>query len=737
MTAQLASCAAAEALDAFLIRPGCLAGAVWLARPLPGGVWLGFAAGKTVADLAWYATEAAARRGLTQSLSAAQPATPCLLLDPALARDRFAELAAALPGVRIHYAVKANPHPRLLACLHAAGCRFEAASWAEVRAAIRAGADPATVLFTHPVKPAADIARAWKAGVWRFAADSGTELRKIALNAPGSAVLLRIDTGTDGTVGDQGKFGIPPGQAPGLARLARALGLNPYGLAFHVGSQTMDPQAWDGPIRYCAQIMTALAADEIMLAMVDVGGGFPVHYDTDPPPLARYAAAINDAAAHLPYPGPARLRTRPGDRRPRRDHDRDGDRHRLARSHTAGQPGYRRVPRPDRSARVRPRTALPYHRPRCREPGPSPLHADRAQLRQPGHHLGPGVAAHAPRRRPGTDRQRRRVHHLLLRPQRLQRLPGPGRQDHHRSMITRQHRLPGVHADPHPDRRAGRPPVRGQCPLHLQRAQHCLRRAAEHHEEPIPRRIHLMAAMGGDRRADQPPVLGQDLRILFPQGLDPPRRTLNVAEQEGDHTIRQPAHPPPPPRTASRPRHKPAATPPAAAAHPPDAPDHSPAAHAPRPAPTGPARAPGSAIAPPRLLLPPSLGPQHHEHQGHNGQRPPRTRRADHTRPSPIRVPPPRILSRGHRVYDAPHCRDGSQAAPQSPDLRQAPPIKQATQRTRTGNLRLAIREIRPPGGRIDSAGRALSGQIKTLRSNCRRDVSARAESWKVMHSCA
>ena len=302
MTAQLASCAAAEALDAFLIRPGCLAGAVWLARPLPGGVWLGFAAGKTVADLAWYGTEAAARRGLMQSLSAAQPATPCLLLDPALARDRFAELAAALPGVRIHYAVKANPHPRLLACLHAAGCRFEAASWAEVRAAIRAGADPATVLFTHPVKPAADIARAWKAGVWRFAADSDTELRKIALNAPGSAVLLRIDTGAGGTVGDQGKFGIPPGQAPGLARLARALGLNPYGLAFHVGSQTMDPRAWDGPIRYCAQIMTALAADEIMLAMVDVGGGFPVRYDTDPPPLARYAAAINDAAAHLPYP---------------------------------------------------------------------------------------------------------------------------------------------------------------------------------------------------------------------------------------------------------------------------------------------------------------------------------------------------------------------------------------------------------------------------------------------------
>ena len=89
---------------------------------------------------------------------------------------------------------------------------------------------------------------------------------------------------------------------PGLARLARSLGLAPYGLAFHVGSQTMDPAAWEAPIGQCAQIMAALAADGIRLAMLDVGGGFPVRYDTDPPPLADYAAVISDAAARLPYP---------------------------------------------------------------------------------------------------------------------------------------------------------------------------------------------------------------------------------------------------------------------------------------------------------------------------------------------------------------------------------------------------------------------------------------------------
>lgn len=69
-TQQLASCAAAEALDFFLIRPGCLAGAAWLLRGLPGGAWLGFAAGKAVADLVWYGVEASARRSLARSIAA-------------------------------------------------------------------------------------------------------------------------------------------------------------------------------------------------------------------------------------------------------------------------------------------------------------------------------------------------------------------------------------------------------------------------------------------------------------------------------------------------------------------------------------------------------------------------------------------------------------------------------------------------------------------------------------------
>jgi hypothetical protein len=61
---QLASCAVAETVDGFLVRPGCMVGAAWLLRALPGGVWIGFVVGKAAADVAWYGLEASARRGV-------------------------------------------------------------------------------------------------------------------------------------------------------------------------------------------------------------------------------------------------------------------------------------------------------------------------------------------------------------------------------------------------------------------------------------------------------------------------------------------------------------------------------------------------------------------------------------------------------------------------------------------------------------------------------------------------
>src|SRR5262249_49316281 len=97
-------------------------------------------------------------------------------------------------------------------------------------------------------------------------------------------------------------------------------------------------------------------------------------------------------------------------------------------------------------------------------------------------------------------------------------------------------------ADPDPHRRTGRPGMARQRSLDLQRAQHCLLRAGERHEKRIPLGVHLMAALDGDRGADQSPVLGQNLRGALPQRLYQPRRTLDVREQERDRPTRKPAH---------------------------------------------------------------------------------------------------------------------------------------------------------------------------------------------------
>src|SRR6059058_5427168 len=125
--------------------------------------------------------------------------TPYLELDVATAVRRFSDLAAALPGTAVHYAVKANPHPRLLAALAAAGCRFDVASPVEVRAALDAGAGPDDLVYSNPVKRRDHVAESASLGVRLFVVDSLDEVDKVAAAAPGSRVLCRLVTSGEGS----------------------------------------------------------------------------------------------------------------------------------------------------------------------------------------------------------------------------------------------------------------------------------------------------------------------------------------------------------------------------------------------------------------------------------------------------------------------------------------------------------------------------------------------------------
>ena len=84
-------------------------------------------------------------------------ATPYLLLDMGAAVARFTTIAAAFGTDAVHYATKANPHPALIAALVRAGSRFDVASPAEVDLCLNAGADPAHLVYSNPIKRRADI----------------------------------------------------------------------------------------------------------------------------------------------------------------------------------------------------------------------------------------------------------------------------------------------------------------------------------------------------------------------------------------------------------------------------------------------------------------------------------------------------------------------------------------------------------------------------------------------------
>jgi len=229
--------------------------------------------------------------------------TPFLVTDLDTVAQRHAAFGAALPGVRTFYAMKCNPAPEILTTLAARGAGFEIASIGELRLLQRLGVDPADVLYSNPVKSPAHIAAAHAAGLWRFSFDSPNELAKIAENAPGAAVYVRLRVDDSNSVFPLSrKFGIRVDEAFDLMLLALNLGLRPYGITFHVGSQCGNPAAWREAIGAAGRLMSRLAVSDIRIGMLDLGGGFPARYVEPVPSIRAIGAAIGPALDELlPY----------------------------------------------------------------------------------------------------------------------------------------------------------------------------------------------------------------------------------------------------------------------------------------------------------------------------------------------------------------------------------------------------------------------------------------------------
>lgn len=229
-------------------------------------------------------------------LDSENPGTPCLVVDLRCVRERYLELAQAMPGAKLYYAVKANPAPEVLRLLVELGARFDVASPQEIELCLAAGASPRDLSYGNTVKKRAHIAAAHALGVRLFTTDSRADLVNIAEQAPGSSVFCRIVLADTGSLTPFGrKFGCAPEMAVDLLRLAAELPLEPAGVSFHVGSQQLNPAAWDTGIAAAAAITGMLATHGVKLPSVNVGGGFPGQYTQRSPPLADYAAAVDVA----------------------------------------------------------------------------------------------------------------------------------------------------------------------------------------------------------------------------------------------------------------------------------------------------------------------------------------------------------------------------------------------------------------------------------------------------------
>ena len=225
-----------------------------------------------------------------------QPATPCLVFDVDRVEENFRALREALPLAHIYYAVKANPAAPILGRLVALGSSFDAASAEEIDMCLQAGAAPHRISYGNTIKKVSAIQRAHAAGVDLFAFDSDEELEKLAVHAPGSRVYCRIlveNTGADWPLSR--KFGTTLEHARILMLRAATLGLDPYGLSFHVGSQQTDTPSYEAAIGRVAMLFTDLKNAGLELRMCNLGGGFPTRYRDDVPGIDRFGMAIMGA----------------------------------------------------------------------------------------------------------------------------------------------------------------------------------------------------------------------------------------------------------------------------------------------------------------------------------------------------------------------------------------------------------------------------------------------------------
>ena len=221
--------------------------------------------------------------------------TPFLVVDLNRIKTKYNEMVGVFPEAKIHYAMKASPAVEVINLLADLGSNFDCASIYELDRVLNCAVEANRISYGNTIKKAQHVKYAYEKGVRLYATDSEADLKNIATYAPGSKVFVRILVeGSDTAEWPLSrKFGCDPAMATDLLIQARDLGLVPYGVSFHVGSQQKSVAVWNDALLMVKDIFNQLLNEQnIKLQMINLGGGFPARYLSDVNPIKEYAEAV-------------------------------------------------------------------------------------------------------------------------------------------------------------------------------------------------------------------------------------------------------------------------------------------------------------------------------------------------------------------------------------------------------------------------------------------------------------
>lgn len=225
--------------------------------------------------------------------------TPFMVLDLSEVEYQYKSLQAALPGVKLFYALKALSHPELIKRLKSLGSHFDLATIGEVDLVESLGIKGEQCIHSHPIKKDKEIKRALAFGCNRMVIDNMEELKKFIPYAGQVELVIRVSFRSKQAVVDLSrKFGCALEELPVLVDFAKQHSIDVVGLSFHVGSQSLSPMTQANAVRASVAAMKVMQG--VNWKFLDIGGSFPVAYHEDVLPIEDFCAPVMEALSELP-----------------------------------------------------------------------------------------------------------------------------------------------------------------------------------------------------------------------------------------------------------------------------------------------------------------------------------------------------------------------------------------------------------------------------------------------------